>query len=466
MTQGHCSERVSAQGGSHRSATTIKLLPDNVLLEIFDFYRSQTYTHQSELHLVSRALVWPWHLLVHVCRRWRQVIFESPHRLDLQILCTRRTPVKKNLSLWPAFPIVITYRLPERNKRPLGQGNVIDALKHPDRISYVSLDVTAVQLGKMAMVMRKPFPVLTSLTILLKDTNESVLPARFLGGSAPRLQEFILSGVPYPTLPTLLLSASGLVSLQLFNIPPTDFISPTVMAASLAALPRLKFLYTFFQSATPPPDQIHPPPITRAVLPALTEFHFKGASEYLEDLVSRIDGPQLYQISTAYLNQQLVDIQVPRLSEFINRTVGPELGQYKFALVTFYSGVAFYVGRHASPKHLIWNSIFDKVTDWQLSRIAQALSQISPALSNVVHLKFAELDEGRHLYGIDGVEWPHLLYQFPTAQTLHAYPKLAGYIALALEDIVGEMVTEVLLSLDLICLEDQPASSIEKNGVQ
>ncbi|KAH9020744.1 hypothetical protein EDB84DRAFT_1565599 [Lactarius hengduanensis] len=313
----------------------------------------------------------------------------------------------------------------------------------------------------MATVMRKPFPVLTSLTIILKDPNQPVLPARFLGGSAPRLQEFILSGVPYPTLPTLLLSASDLVSLQLFNIPPTDCMSPKVMAASLAALPRLKFLSIFFQSATPPPDQIHPPPITRTVLPALTDFLFKGASDYLEDLVSRIDGPQLYQISTLYLGQ-LVDIQVPQLSEFLDRSVGPEFGVFKFALVTFYSGVSFYVGRHASPNHLVWNCIFDKVSDWQVSRIAQALSQISPALSNVVHLKLAELEEGRYIYGIDGIEWLHLLHQFSSVQTLHAYPQLAGYVALVLEDIVAEMVTEVLPSLDLICLEDQPASSIEK----
>ncbi|KAH8978480.1 hypothetical protein EDB86DRAFT_3152939 [Lactarius hatsudake] len=311
----------------------------------------------------------------------------------------------------------------------------------------------------MATVMRKPFPVLRSLTIILKDTNEPVLPARFLGGSAPRLQEFILSGVPYPTLLMLLLSANDLISLQLFNIPPTDCMSPKVMAASLAALPRLKFLYIFFQSAMPPPNQIHPPPITRTVLPTLIEFHFKGASEYLEDLVSRIDCPQLHQISTIYLNQ-LVDIQAPRLSEFIDRSVGPESGIFKFVLVTFTSRVAFYMGRHESLNHLIWNTIFDKVADWQASHIAQALSQISPALSNVVHLKLAKLEEGRLLYGMDGVEWLHLLHQFSTVQTLYASPQLAGYVAPALEGIVVEMVTEVLPSLDLICLEDQPASSI------
>ena len=66
------------------------MLPDEVLLEIFDFYRKIPVYY-------SIRPVWTWHLLVHVCRRWRQIIFESPHRLDLQILCTEKTPVRQNL---------------------------------------------------------------------------------------------------------------------------------------------------------------------------------------------------------------------------------------------------------------------------------------------------------------------------------------------------------------------------------
>jgi len=43
-------------------------------------------------------------------------------------------------------------------------------------------------------------------------------------------------------------------------------------------------------------------------------------------------------------------------------------------------------------------------------------------------------------------------------QTLHVLPELAGHVALALEDTAGEMV---LPTFDFICLEGQPASSIE-----
>ncbi|KAH9968522.1 hypothetical protein BGW80DRAFT_1337992, partial [Lactifluus volemus] len=36
---------------------------------------------------------WKWHRLVHVCRRWRHIIFDSPRSLDLQLFCTYGTPV-------------------------------------------------------------------------------------------------------------------------------------------------------------------------------------------------------------------------------------------------------------------------------------------------------------------------------------------------------------------------------------
>lgn len=218
ITQGRYSERKDgrAQSGGYRPATTIGTLPDNVLLEIFDSYRSQSHIYQGLYNddIVPYRTVWEWHLLVHVCRRWRQIVFGPPHRLNLEILCTYRTPTRKNLSIWPAFPIVINYRTP---KWQLGQGNIIAALKHPERVCYVRLNVTGSPLGKMATAMRKPFLVLTQLHVISNGINVPVFPAKFLGGSAPRLQELTLSGIPYPTLPTLLSSTSNLVTLKLLD---------------------------------------------------------------------------------------------------------------------------------------------------------------------------------------------------------------------------------------------------------
>ncbi|KAH9056310.1 hypothetical protein EDB87DRAFT_1260555 [Lactarius vividus] len=79
-----------------RNATTISMLTDNVLVEIFDFCRKD---HDQ----CPSSPVWKWHILVHVCRRWRQITFASPRRLNLQILCIDGTPVRKNLGIWPDY---------------------------------------------------------------------------------------------------------------------------------------------------------------------------------------------------------------------------------------------------------------------------------------------------------------------------------------------------------------------------
>ena len=200
-------------GESYKHNTPIDMLPNDVLLEIFSFCR-ETLRH-------SDLPGWKWDLLAHVCQRWRQVVFTSPHCLNLQILCTNKTAVKKNLAIWPAFPIVINYRYSGRSIRSGGKGNIIAAaLRHPDRVCHINIDIKRSQLGKVATMMQEPFPVLKYLRICTRDGSVPALPVKFLGGSAPRLQEIILSRIPFPALPTLLLFTSDLVTLELYNIPP------------------------------------------------------------------------------------------------------------------------------------------------------------------------------------------------------------------------------------------------------
>ncbi|KAH9174789.1 hypothetical protein EDB89DRAFT_2241552 [Lactarius sanguifluus] len=455
-------KNVRARGKSYRHDTTISMLPDNVLLQIFDFCR------RSSRFFDDLDKVWKWNFLVHVCQRWRQVIFGSQHRLNLRISCTPGTPVRKNIGIWPAFPIIVRYVEWGRSVLPNDEDNVVAALEHPDRVSYLWLIVTGSQLEKMAMVMQEPFPVLESLYIRSGGGNAPVLPAKFLGGSAPRLQYIDLYGIPFPTLPTLLLSAGDLVSLRLFNIPPTGYIIPKAMVACLAVLPRLESMVVGFQSAISRPNRISPPPATRTVLPSLTSFEFQGASEYLEDLAAQIDSPQLDRIKINYFNQ-VVDFQVAQLSEFIGRSVGPKLALLRHAQVAFSrSRVFFEMGSRElhtiSGRGPVLTSvlcILCQGIDWQVSHIAQVLSHVSVALSNVVHLELADF-RPEALESTDDVEWRHLLHQFSTVQTLHVYPELAGHVALALEEITGEMTTDVLQSLDLLYLVGQPTSSVDK----
>jgi hypothetical protein len=56
-------------------------------------------------------------------------------------------------------------------------------------------------------------------------------------------------------------------------------------------------------ASRPDPITLQPPPVTRAILPAFTAFRFQGFCEYLEDLLARIDAPQLKTFSIEFLHQ-------------------------------------------------------------------------------------------------------------------------------------------------------------------
>jgi hypothetical protein len=99
------STEVSCSGKRPRHATTISMLSDDVMLEIFDFCQKNYVRYL----WFREAIIWDWRILVHVCQRWRQVVFGSPLRLNLRILCTYGTPVRKHLDIWPNFPIHIEY---------------------------------------------------------------------------------------------------------------------------------------------------------------------------------------------------------------------------------------------------------------------------------------------------------------------------------------------------------------------
>jgi hypothetical protein len=52
---------------------TIDMLPEVALLKIFDFHANE-----------DEEQIEAWHTLVHVCRKWRNIVFASPCRLDLR----------------------------------------------------------------------------------------------------------------------------------------------------------------------------------------------------------------------------------------------------------------------------------------------------------------------------------------------------------------------------------------------
>ncbi len=252
---------------------TIEMLPENTLLEIFDFYRQDSVRR-------SRGRPWKWHRLAHVCRRWRHVVYTSPRRLGLQILCKSGAPIGHILDSWPTLPLVVRFKGSPKSK--FLPNNIDVALRHPDRVYDISIGVTSSIIGSLIEVVQEPFPALKKIEITSKDSTET--PVLQVGEAMRRL----------------LLSTNNLVKLWLRNIPKTCYFSPEAIATCLSALAQLKDVYICFHSpASSPTLSRAPPPLERATLPSLLSLAFHGTNEYLEQLVARIDSPALMEASTS-----------------------------------------------------------------------------------------------------------------------------------------------------------------------
>ncbi|KAF8472233.1 hypothetical protein DFH94DRAFT_192685 [Russula ochroleuca] len=221
--------------------TTIKRLSEDTLLEIFDFYRLD---EKSWLLLWERQRPWKWHRLAHVCQKWRHVIFTSPRRLDLRILCNSGAPVRSILKSWPTLPLVVRFHA-SRTSESMPR-NVMVALRYPDRLCEIDLDVTSSMTGSIVESIQKPCQALESIRITVKDATGPSILARnaFLGGSAPHLRKVKLDGIafPFPEIRQVLLSTNNLVELHLSNIPDDVYFSPDDLVTGLFILVQLKRL--------------------------------------------------------------------------------------------------------------------------------------------------------------------------------------------------------------------------------
>ena len=440
------------------------MLPDDVLLEIFHFHVDEAWNKYEDEKEEMKA----WQSLVHVCRRWRSVVFGSPRRLNLRLVCTAKTPARDTVDVWPALPLVIQDFDYDRGS----VDNIVALLERSDlvrRITQIDLwDVSSSQLEDISEAMQVPFPELTDLRLHRFDQTEPVLPLSdsFLGGSAPQLRFLYLYHIPYPGLPKLLLSATHLTELHLNGIPHSGYIPPEAMVACLSTLTSLEQLSLGFQS---PPSRSdwgsrRPLPPTRTVFPVLYYFMFRGVGEYLEDLVARIDAPRLRWSDITFFNDIVFD--TPQLTQFIRHT--PMLEAFNVAEVTLWDATARIT---LSPAYEDFDeslrvSISCTELDWQLSFLEQVCTSYLPSLSALEDLymqRFAGPQDSKD--NIDYVQWLELLHSFPAVKNLYLSKGLAPCVVPALQDLVGGRTTEVFPNLQNIFLEELQESGPVQEGI-
>lgn len=407
---------------------TINTLPDDALVEIFSFYVDQTDRDDS------------WYALVHVCRKWRYVVFASPRRLRLRLLCTPDQPVEKMLHIWPALPIVL---VPHRKQlRKQGVNNIIHALKHHDRVYRIDLWVTNPLLKKMAAT-KEPFPALTYLELRSGRATTQILPDSFLGGSAPRLRFVFFYGIAYPGLRKLLSSTRDIVHLRLHDIPYSGYISPEATATCLSALTRIEEVSLHFRSprydiATQGRSQLQHTPF---VLPALRDFFFTGDSDYLERIITPINAPVLTRLYIKFFNQLVFG--TPSLRRLIGRTEASRA--FCRVDVSFSKGFAR-LGLWVDDFPSFELGISSRMLDWQLSSVAQLCSSSLPPMPALECLKIFQ--DRQHLQDdIEDIQWLELLHpftRFASVKDLVLSGPLVQHVARALQKVSGERLIEVL----------------------
>jgi hypothetical protein len=422
---------------------TIDVLPDLPLLEIFDFCMDGGRSSE-------------WQTLVHVCRRWRNIIFYSHYRLKLQLECIPRKSLMKTLDVWPPFPIIINGEYYSKSS----EDNIMAMLKHNDRVCGINLRVLSSSLLENVVVaMQEPFPILTNLRLCFPEKTVSDIPAdldSFLGGFAPSLRSLSLEGIPLAGVPALLLTATHLVYLSLSNIPHCAYFLPIAMVTCLSMLTSLKTLLLLFESflyESPGSrlDRDWRLPQARTGLPALTSFSFKGACEYLEDFVARIDAPRLDDLHITFFNQLTFD--TPQLAQFISRT--PTFKAHNEACVEFYNS-SVSVTLPQADSHRLHLRVSCRPSDWQLWALTPICTSSFPRalIPMVERLYVFDSSFGLHRQdGIDNSQWLEFLRAFSGVKDIYLSWKFVPRIAPALQELVGDRVTEVFPALQSLFLE-------------
>ena len=429
---------------------TIDMLPDVALLEIFHFY-------------VKERGIWieSWHTLVHVCREWRNIVFESPRRLNLRLLCRPSTPVREMLGMWPPLPIVMSievYDFEWLGKIPNRHIAAAVLLEHNNRIC--EMHYHNVYLGSILDAMMQPFPALTCLSLQYTDTAP-VVPDSFLGGSAPLLRSLTMSGVPFPGLPNLLLSAAHLVHLELKDIPHSGYLSPNTMATTFSTLTRLEYLTIEFKSFVSRQKSPHSPLLARAFLPVLTDFHFRGVDKYLEDLVVWMDAPILKELKITFFDDEDI-FDCPQLSQFICRAQEFNAHDEARLEIDRSAGVSVTVPQKLGGVfnlEIIASDPEDFTSDRLTSLVQVCNSSFPlPLIPSVERLRIfhAGYISSSLRSNPQDRKWLELFHLFTAVKALYISCDFVPYIVPALHELIGERVTEVLPALQTVFLENLP----------
>ena len=387
------------------------------------------------------------------------MVFASPHRLDLRLVCTFNRPArlrKKVLEIWPTLPIAVWYPYQSAVQgRSLilvvDENNVSVALQYPDRIREINLFVTCSLLLKLGAQVLVSFPALEYLQLESPTKPTLALPVGFLGGTTPKLRVIHLTSIAFPTLPLLLLSTRDLVSLRLDSVSRRGYISPEAIAIGLSMTIKLQSLRIHFlpyaSNVLKDTRSAERPVMARAILPILSEFQFSGDGAYLEDLISRIDAPSLEQLNITLFEPD--SFESLQLSQFINRTKS-FASPHQMSILLL--GDEILVANHFHPSPLTSHFLLQITSEEVelLDTLPQVLTRVSALLSGVQRLvmkSFLPSSSWLDPEDLDSPLWLDFFRDLKSVQRLEVAGVFVQGIELALERLPENLVQRVLPAL-------------------
>ena len=418
----------------------IHQLNDHILLSVFNYYRWNEY-RSPWLNWNNRFL---WCKLFHVCRRWRNLIYECAFHLGIHIECSKGRPKANELDHLPRVPLLLYYSgytLPEEDE--LWLYHVLRRLC--DRVFRINLHLPPSILGNIVALMDQPFPILEDLSLSFTENGHPLtLPEAFL---APNLRDLSLPNISPPRGLWLLIPAVSLVTLRFADIQTSSYFGPRLLVERLQSLPQLRELCITFSTPIPRPSterELLGEPGAPVTLPNLRRLRFTGIGTYLESLVAQLRVPLLEELHITLLNQ--IALALPHLFHLINITNAFDLpgaevifGLDSIGISTFnyVDSAVIYGIRQPLDLH-----VRCKPLDWQIDCVAQICHGLIPMLSGAEELKIRyiskEISSELRNGGSDSATWRNVLRPFTGVRDLDISWSLLGELSRALqEDEVG-----------------------------
>ena len=239
------------------------------------------------------------------------------------------------------------------------------------------------------------------------------------------------------------------------------------MLAAISTLTRLEELHIGFVEFEPPsrPVRRSAPLTRRTLLPVLIEFGFVGVGEYLEDLVARLDAPLLNIMNITFFDQ-LIPFNTPQLAQFIGRT--PKLNAYDKSSLCFCDwGVSVKLWQTADDSDRRLDLQISCRPPKQLSSLAQVCSSsfLQALIPGVKYLRITASTEFL-VFGwqgnIENSQRLEFLHPFTDLKGLHISREFAPHIGVALQELVGDRLTEVSPTLETLFFDTMPSRHVQE----